>query len=562
MSSITHHLRRLAGFTPAGLILVGAAGMPHLACAASDTDVLQALSQVYSTALISKSAAEFCAAQAPANAAQAAQAYQAWRQRYDIVELVREFEATLPASQVQAQQRASSAIQDKLRQMGAPHQGCAGFIAGWSGADLDMRQKYPLAYRDDGHAVPLKTLMQRLRANQRSTSADDDERPARPLQPVRPVGTVYSLAQAYVLSEQWEAQATRDEAQRRMRTMGRLYVRGKVVNNNGSFFLQQMDDSFAARMVLRTGLNLASQEGQVITVGGVPNKLPNYFLYFDEPAIVQDVSGLRPSPLQEERGLRRLAVKPERIRTAPGQGVQMKDIVAVLHHGHNETGIGSGMEFKEDIHLLLRDGTAYEGTEVPPADLDVKASKALEPQHWMRWEAVRRGRYRVLKQDDRGRPEAKWTELDGTPIRPWRPGERLNGTFKTQHFYGTLMGGATSTKNFVVFKPDGRFETIGFALSSTGSMQAGSGFSGSSSAHSDGKGSSSSAGASGGGAGAYSQGRKNDGDEHRGTYHFDGYTLALQFDSGDSGRLFSFAWDDTIKYVYLMGESYRTTRDE
>lgn len=559
MSSIAHRIGSRVASALACLALA-TASLPSPAQSGNNVDVLQALTEVYSNALISKSVAEFCEAEAPPNAAQAAAAYKRWRQRFGIDELSRQFETTLPAAQLQNLQRTGSTVKGKLGQLGAPSQGCAGFIAAWDGPDMDMRQKHPLAYGADGRAVSLKGLVQSMKASQRAT--DDDDPPAQPRQAVRPVGTVYSVAQAYVLSNQWWSKGGLQEAERRMRAMGRLYVRGKVVNSNGSFYLQQNDGTFAARMVVESGLNLSDREGQIVTVGGVPDKVPDYFLHFTEAALVQDASGLQPSILPEEGGLRRMDVKPERIRAAPGTGVQMKDIVAVLHHGHNVAGVGIGIEFKEDIHLLLRDGTAYEGTDVAPADLDVKASKALEPQRWMRWEAVSQGRYRVLKQDDRGRPEAKWTEIEGTPIRPWRPGERLNDTFQTQHFYGTLMGGGTSTKNFVIFKPDGRFETVGSALSSTGSMQAGSGYSGSSTSYSDGKGARSSSGANGGGAGAYSQGRRDDGDEHRGTYQFDGYTLALQFDSGRSGRLFSFAWDNSLKHVYLMGESYRTTREK
>ncbi len=63
MSAITPRLRRLAGFTFAGLVL-GAAGLPHLACAASDDEVLAALAGVCSLDLLSQNVVQSCAAEA------------------------------------------------------------------------------------------------------------------------------------------------------------------------------------------------------------------------------------------------------------------------------------------------------------------------------------------------------------------------------------------------------------------------------------------------------------------------------------------------------------------
>lgn len=78
----THRLRRATGFTFAGLVL-GAAGLPHMASAASDDDVLAAVAGVYSYDMLSRSVVQLCAAEATPNAALAERANQSWRQRFE-----------------------------------------------------------------------------------------------------------------------------------------------------------------------------------------------------------------------------------------------------------------------------------------------------------------------------------------------------------------------------------------------------------------------------------------------------------------------------------------------
>lgn len=572
-NAITHHIRRLGAFLLASLALA-MSGLPQQASAASDDEVLTALGGVYSYIMLSQGVAEFCASEAPPNAAQVARAHQSWRQRYEADALTRQFESMVPTAKLKDIQRTTSGFKDKLRQSGSPAQTCGGFITGWNGADMDVRKKYPLAYGPDGHIVSLRQLSKGMQATRRD---DDDDAPKRPKQPVRPEATVYTLAQMTALTRQWWAgNASSDEVRRRMNAAGRLYIRGQVIKskNNGHYYLEQDDGTFAARFSLSPDNDISRYEGQTITLGGVFHDLPISTLFLREVDIVQDPSGLQRSILPEESGLYRKTVAPERIRTAPGQGIPPKDIVAVIHGGHSETTI-SGMDFVEEVYVLLRDGSAYGRTDVPPADLNVKASRALEPQHWARWEAKGQGHYRLLKQDERGRAVAKWEDAEGSVIRPWETDKRLDDSYQKAHFYGSLAFGGTSTKNLVVFKPDGRFESIGSSLSSTGTVQSTNGFTSSSGSHSDGEGTSTYGGSTstapdsngatgptsdGARVGTYTKGRRNDGDDHRGSYRFDGYTLEFRFDSGRVARLMSFAWNNTLDHVFIFGESYSSTR--
>lgn len=557
--STTQHCGWRRGASALACLLGAWSCLPLTAHAASDAEVLQALTQVYSTALISQGVADFCTAEAPSNAAQASRAHQVWRQRYEAAQAIQEFESTLPAAQLQSAQRTGKGVKDKLRQQGSAQQVCAEFISAWEGADMNMHLKYPLAYGQDGHLLSLPGIMARVQSGQHAKTQDAPQNTSprqTSRQGVRPSGTVYSLAQADQLVRQWWKDASVNEARRRMHDAGRIYIRGKVVKSTRDYRLVQQDESFGARMVCIPSTNISRYEGQTITVGGVPRELPTYWLNLDQAEVVQDPSGLQASTLSEEGSMARLAVNTQRIRTAPELGVPLKDIVAVLYHGYSRPGVGVGMDFVDEVLVLLRDGTAYDRADVPLADLDVKASKALEPQRWSRWESTGPGKYRILKQDDRGRPHRQWVQAKGFVVPPWQANTRLNDTFELRQYTGSPLTGGIATRKQVSFKPDGRFETMGMVSIASGSVQADQGDSVSSSSRSDGQGTRTTTSANGSGGGVHGQSRRDNGDERRGSYRFDGYTAELHFDSGHIERLFSFAWDKKPSALYVLGESY------
>lgn len=66
--------------------------------------------------------------------------------------------------------------------------------------------------------------------------------------------------------------------------------------------------------------------------------------------------------------------------TAPGKGVQPDEIEAVMFYGYNS--YGWVVSFEEEQRLVLKDGWAYDKLRVPPADLDVAASRKNEPELW------------------------------------------------------------------------------------------------------------------------------------------------------------------------------------
>ncbi|TAK85310.1 MAG: hypothetical protein EPO09_20205 [Aquabacterium sp.] len=526
---------------------------------------LEALAGVYSHVALSERVVKYCADQAIPELAQVQRAHQSWRQRVQADKVNRQFESALPEASLQSLKAKTEGVVEQLRKMGSPSQACQAFAQSWQGESMDMRQKYPLAYQANGDVASLRDAVPSTQAGKQRN--DDEDTPRKPKQPARPEGTVYSVAQLEALNKQWWGNKTDGGAARqRAVAMGRIYVKGTVAKwQSGSYYLTSDDGTFAARNTAWAGIDLGHMLGKEVVMGGTLDETPNNNLRFRDTELVQDPSGLQASTLPSDIGLYRKQVDPSRIRTAPNKGLQARDIVAVLDHGYNQLGFGSGLEFVEDIYILMKDGMAYTRTDVPPADLDVQASRKLEPQYWVRWEATGKDKYRVLKQDDRGRFAKEWTPIGGISVRPWRPQETLNDSFSTRHFYGSMVVGGTSTMNSVSFKPDGRFETVGSSLSTTGMLQNLNGFNSSASSISDSKGTRSASGsnfqgADGGSVGAYSKGGKDDGADNRGNYRFDGYTLELRFDNGRVSRIMSFAWDDKLDHVYFQGESHSSSK--
>lgn len=562
---MTHTTRSPRARTALAVLTLASIQMLNATPAHAEGGTLEALAGVYSHVALSERVVKYCADQAIPELAQVQRAHQSWRQRVQADKVSRQFEGALPESSLQSLKNKTEGVVEHLRKMGSPSQACQAFSQSWQGESMDMRQKYPLAYQANGDVASLRDAVPSTQAGRQRNY--DDDTPRKPKQPARPEGTVYSTAQLEALRRQWwDNKANAATARQRAIGMGRIYVKGTVVKNrNDRYYLTVDDGTFESHSNAWTGLDMASLVGQVVVVGGTLDELPSSDIWLRDSEIVQDASGLRPSTLPSDIGLYRKQVDPSRIRTAPNKGLQTRDIVAVLDHGYNQLGFGSGLEFVEDIYILMKDGMAYTRTDVPPADLDVQASRKLEPQYWVRWEATGKDKYRVLKQDDRGRFAKEWTPIGGISVRPWRPQETLNDSFSTRHFYGSMVVGGTSTMSSVSFKPDGRFETVGSALSTTGMLQSLNGFNSSASSISDSKGTRSASGsnfqgAEGGSVGAYSKGGKDDGADNRGSYRFDGYTLELRFDSGRTARIMSFAWDDKIDHVYFQGESHSTNK--
>ena len=241
----------------------------------------------------------------------------------------------------------------------------------------------------------------------------------------------------------------------------------------------------------------------------------------------------------------------------PGTGVKPEQIAMVLHEGRGVT-TAMGYQYKESVDLLLKDGWARLDLEIPPSELNVEASKRLEPEKWRRWR--RQGKDFEFEDEKKG----AWAKVQAVVVEPLEVGSRLNTNLVNRSFYSMGaggFGGSTFTKVFT-FSPDGRFERLNSSLHATGAMQSTSGFSGSAASLEDKNGRSASSGTAYSGAGGGSPSVVTAGKSQQagrgnmsGSYKVSGYTLELKYDDGTVQRLLAFyVFPDSGKDDVYIGD--------
>ena len=233
-----------------------------------------------------------------------------------------------------------------------------------------------------------------------------------------------------------------------------------------------------------------------------------------------------PSPSQQ--AAQKAAADAEAARfkwvTAPGKGVQPDEIEAVMFYGYNS--YGWGVSFEEEQRLVLKDGWAYDKLRVPPADLDVAASRKNEPKLWHKWR--KNGKDYEIEKD------GAWKKLPGHPVRGAKADETLNRNYTYSASGGDYYGGNALFKT-LKFKPDGTFDSSGY---------------GSTHANTNGLGQINSEGI---GNGAISHGASSSND--RGRYKLDGYTIEMTQPDGTTARQLFFFWADD-KNISIGGATY------
>lgn len=315
---------------------------------------------------------------------------------------------------------------------------------------------------------------------------------------------------------------------------GRVIIKGQVVMRRSSYFIEHVDGPFRSRLSVSTDISLADHVGRTVVVSGVFDELPNVIAFLRKTRLEADTSGLSASPEPMEPGLYRVAVDVDQLRTAPGKGVDPRQVHAVF------MSIDSGVRYAEHAWILLRDGTLYDRAGLPPSDLNLVVSRQHEPQRWRRWKPAGDGRIEWQRHDDHGRPLDKWQITRGTMANPWPADSKLTGTYTAMSFHGSVGLGGTYNERRLKFEHNGRFSESRFTRSSSGSLAAQQGVSANASSHSDKTGSRSSTGAAAPGVAISGSGRRDDGADHRGSYRLDGYAMELRYDSGRIERVLSF----------------------
>lgn len=260
--------------------------------------------------------------------------------------------------------------------------------------------------------------------------------------------------------------------------------------------------------------------GQAVIVGG------NTILNQRTVLVYAGAVGKRPAPSVEKARAVAVAAEAKRFKfaTAPGKGVQNAQIAALVND-YQVRFDGMSSDITNDIYLLLRDGTVYQGLPVPPDQLDIVRSRANEPKNWGKWRAKGAG-YEVSWN---GKP---YERLPGEKAVPAPVGTKLSGRFGAVRSSSFGFGGSYSFWG-ATFTPGGRFKKDGRGGSSTntsgiegiptvttGYDEGGSAVSGQSD-----------------GVGFSSVKKRNPNGANEGEYSTNGYEITLRFDNGRIARM-------------------------
>ena len=251
------------------------------------------------------------------------------------------------------------------------------------------------------------------------------------------------------------------------------------------------------------------------------------------------------------------------IRTAPGKGVQDGDIAAVYVVRQDVQNRGETV--KREVHttwLLLKDGTGYRN-EIPPDELNVEASRQLQPERWVKWrKPLFGGSYEI-----RGPNDNDWRDLSKGKswiARPARPGERLNSAYQHLDGWGDMYS-LRIKRTAWHFNGDGTF-TVSF-YGHNGTLWTGpSSFNHSSTTVADSKGSNRATHMSSSSDRASlsaNNSRRNvdDGASRRGRYRLNGWVLETERDNGLTVRHFVTFPDDKRKEMDIDSMVFDLCKD-
>lgn len=243
-----------------------------------------------------------------------------------------------------------------------------------------------------------------------------------------------------------------------------------------------------------------------------------------ERATVCEYQGKSTTPSPEQEAADKAEARRFKWVTAPGRGVALRDIEAIIHHAEHRND-SLGVRLEETHVLLLDDGWAYTGLRVTPADLDVKASRQHEPAQWHRWRK-KGGEYQIQHQ-------GTWQNMPGIAARPARSGEKLNGAYSHAAMYGNIYTTAHTFKSTLYFKHDGTMSRGSSMRGGTTAMN----------------------------TGTFSANVASDAEDNRPVkYRLDGYTLIREHADGKTTRSLAFFWGDGQEHLNIDGTTYSLSK--
>ncbi len=350
--------------------------------------------------------------------------------------------------------------------------------------------------------------------------------------PVAGGGTLYTPAQLTALAEGAREAARKDAeadaGNQALAALGLVYVTGVPDNSNILGYETVRGKSKASVSCLFLGdddFEELGLLGKPVVIRGRARSLRRSFLDFIDCEVVAGASGLTASTIGEDPGL---ILGPGAMTAGVNRGIAAGDIDGVYLERNTGFGVGGMVVIRFDPVLLLKDGWAYDGWTVTPADLDVALSRKNEPKAWRRYE--RRGD-QIRIQNSKG----VWSDFERwNRVLPASPGDRIVGKFTHLGGGGNIAtGGSTMIAAFsaYTFARDGTF-TSESAVGASGGNEA-----------TDPRGP----------PGVVTTSQRSS----QGSYVLDGYTLELRYGNGRIIRR-AFLWfDDKEKdSIFIDGTAY------
>ncbi len=225
-----------------------------------------------------------------------------------------------------------------------------------------------------------------------------------------------------------------------------------------------------------------------------------------------------------------------------GNGPRLSDIETVFYHWDQRYDAFQGLVLTEQVFVLLKDGSAYDGFKLPIEDLDVAVSRRQEPQNWGRWR--RQGNSYAIAWPFE--PNT-FSVPRGNPVAASPRGTTLQGRFVGASSY-TLPGGGVGTwsNSVVTLTKSGTFS---IERSGGAAVSGGGGDSSTVTVYDDESVSSSTNSSVMAGGGRT---RRPDQGDTRGTYRIDGYGIELRFENGTVERR-PFFIDDAGEGIWFRG---------
>ncbi len=438
------------------VLLIGLGGIPSVTAQnSSDQEYLKAVTTIYAISKVGGFIKDWCDDRAPQTKTITQKAFAAWRAAFKLDEIELRFVALAGEKRAQIdaslEEKRDAAYQNLDQNSTDPAADCQK-LESYLNEQANPKKLYPTEY----------ALAFSRPVGQTASGGANSNPPAPKLAPSSASGTLYTPAQISGLFEETRRKTTgsnaakSDAANRAVVELGVIHVMGQPSNSNVMGYEIERGRSKASVSCLFEGDNDFENLGLIgktITVRGRVTSYDSSFIEMRDCAVVSATAGLKKSTLPEDPGLRFSAAA---FSAGVNKGIKANQIDGVYLEQNTGFGVGGMIIIRYDPVLMLKDGWAYDGWKLTPADLDVNLSRKLEPESWRRFE--RKGdQIRVQEQGGKWSKFEKWSQ-----VGPARPGDTLQGTFSSIGGGGnTAMGGNTmiAVVDAYTFKKDGTFKT-------------------------------------------------------------------------------------------------------